>query len=263
MQTETAHDGQAVRAVGLTRVYGEGDAAVHALRGVDLAVPRGEFTAIMGPSGSGKSTLLHLLGGLDTPSAGQVWIGETPLAGLSDKELTLLRRRKMGFIFQFFNLLPTLSAEENVELPLMLAGEHPDRHRARIDELLELVGLSHRRGHLPQELSGGEQQRVAVARALVTDPEIILADEPTGNLDSATGEEILDIMSRSVAELGQTIVMVTHDAAAAAVAARILFMRDGGLVHEARGADVGEILETMKRLSPSRRAPAISGAGPR
>ncbi len=261
MLNETIREGPAVRAVGLTRVYGEGDAAVHALRGVDLTVSRGEFIAIMGPSGSGKSTLLHLLGGLDTPSSGEVWIGATPLAGLSDKELTLLRRRKMGFIFQFFNLLPTLSAEENIELPLMLAGENPDGHRARIDELLELVGLTHRRGHLPQELSGGEQQRVAVARALVTDPEIILADEPTGNLDSATGEEILEIMRRSVAELRQTIVMVTHDAAAAAVAARILFMRDGGLVHETRSADVNEILETMKQLSPRRRHEEVVGAG--
>ena len=261
MDTETTRDGLAVRAVGLTRVYGEGEATVRALRGIDLEVGRGEFIAIMGPSGSGKSTLLHLLGGLDRPTAGEVWIGDTPLAGLNDKALTLLRRRKMGFIFQFFNLLPTLNAEENIELPLMLAGEHPARHRARIDELLGLVGLSHRRTHLPQELSGGEQQRVAVARALVTDPEIILADEPTGNLDSATGEEILDIMRRSVAELGQTIVMVTHDAAAAAVAGRILFMRDGGLVHEARGADVGEILETMKQLSPKRRHDELVGAG--
>lgn len=261
LDTETTRDGPAVRAVGLTRSYGEGDAIVRALRGVDLAVRRGEFIAIMGPSGSGKSTLLHLLGGLDRPTAGEVWIGDTPLAGLGDKALTLLRRRKMGFIFQFFNLLPTLNAEENIELPLMLAGEHPSHHRARIDELLELVGLSHRRTHLPQELSGGEQQRVAVARALVTDPEIILADEPTGNLDSATGEDILEIMRRSVADLGQTIVMVTHDAAAAAVAGRILFMRDGGLVHEARGADVSEILDTMKQLSPRRGREEPVGAG--
>ena len=261
MLNETVREGQAVRAVGLTRVYGEGDAAVHALRGVDLTAQRGEFIAIMGPSGSGKSTLLHLLGGLDTPSAGEVWIGATPLAGLSDRELTLLRRRKMGFIFQFFNLLPTLSAEENVELPLMLAGENPDRYRTRIDELLELVGLTDRRGHLPQELSGGEQQRVAVARALVTDPEIILADEPTGNLDSATGEEILTIMRRSVAELGQTIVMVTHDATAAGVAARILFMRDGGLVHEARDAGINEILETIKQLSRRPLVTELAAAG--
>jgi putative ABC transport system ATP-binding protein len=255
--------GSAVRAEGLTRAYGEGDAAVRALRGVDLNVPRGEFTAIMGPSGSGKSTLLHLLGGLDTPTAGEVWIGDTALAGLSDRELTLLRRRKMGFIFQFFNLLPTLTAEENVGLPLMLAGEDPDRHRARLDELLDLVGIAHRRTHLPQELSGGEQQRVAVARALVTQPEIVLADEPTGNLDSATGEEVLAIMRRSVEELGQTIVMVTHDATAAGIAARILFMRDGQLVHESRGADTAEILETMKLLSRRRPSELPVGATPR
>jgi putative ABC transport system ATP-binding protein len=247
-------DGVVVRAVGLTKVYGEGDAAVYALRGVDLDVARGEFAAIMGPSGSGKSTLLHLVGGLDTPSRGDVHIGEVSLSGLTDRELTLLRRRRMGFIFQFFNLLPTLTAEENIALPIMLAGEAPRVHADRIDELLELVGLTARRHHLPQELSGGEQQRVAIARAMVTRPDIVLADEPTGNLDTATGEDILALMRRSVGEMGQTIVMVTHDPSAASVSDRIVFMRDGRLVHEAAGASSTEILEIMKSLDDRRRA---------
>jgi putative ABC transport system ATP-binding protein len=238
----------------LTKVFGEGRSAVQALRGVDLEVAHGEFGAIMGPSGSGKSTLLHLLGGLDTPTSGSVRIGEVELAGLSDRELTLLRRRRMGFVFQFFNLLPTLTAEENIAFPLMLAGEDPSRYRERVEELLALVGLGDRRHHLPQELSGGEQQRVAVARALVTSPEIVLADEPTGNLDSSTGEDVLAIMRRSVTELGQTIVVVTHDPSAASVADRILFMRDGLFVYEGRGLSTAEILDEVKRLQP-RRAP--------
>jgi putative ABC transport system ATP-binding protein len=237
----------AVRAEALVKTYGAGAAAVKALRGVTLAVDRGEFAAIMGPSGSGKSTLLHLLGGLDTPTEGEVIVGGIRLAALSDRDLTLLRRRRMGFIFQFFNLLPTLTAEENIAFPLMLAGESPTRHRGRIDQMLDLVGLTPRRHHLPQELSGGEQQRVAVARALITSPEIILADEPTGNLDSTTGEEVLGLMRRTVDDLGQAIIMVTHDPRAASVADRLLFMRDGLLVDEAAGASSEQILDLIKR----------------
>jgi putative ABC transport system ATP-binding protein len=236
-----------VQAIGLEKVYGEGDAAVHALRGVDLEIPRGQFAAIMGPSGSGKSTLLHLLGGLDTPTSGEVRVGDATLSHLSDRELTLLRRDHMGFIFQFFNLLPTLNAEENVALPLMLAGKDRGR-RDRVVELLELVGLGPRRRHLPQELSGGEQQRVAVARALVTSPDIVLADEPTGNLDTIAGDQVLAIMRRSSTDLGQTIVMVTHDPARASVADRVLFMRDGRLVHEAIGASTDQIIDVIKGL---------------
>jgi putative ABC transport system ATP-binding protein len=245
--------GTVVRAIGLSKTYGTGPAAVHALRGVDLEVARGEFVAIMGPSGSGKSTLLHLLGGLDTPTSGDVILGDVRLAGLSDQELTLVRRRRMGFIFQFFNLLPTLTAEENVALPLMLAGENRRRNRDRIREMIALVGLTDRARHLPQELSGGEQQRVAIARAYVTEPEIVLADEPTGNLDSATGEEILGIMRRSVDDLGQTTVMVTHDPRAASIADRVLFVRDGQVVNEAAGASSEEILEQLKSVGSARR----------
>jgi putative ABC transport system ATP-binding protein len=247
-------DAAVVQASALVKVYGEGRSAVRALQGVDLEVRRAEFPAIMGPSGSGKSTLLHLLGGLDTPTSGSVRIGDVDLAALSDRERTLLRRRHMGFVFQFFNLLPTLSAEENVAFPLMLAGEEPRRYRERVDELLDLVGLSERRKHLPQELSGGEQQRVAVARALVSSPEILLADEPTGNLDSSTGEDVLAIMRRSVEELGQTIVMVTHDPVAASVADRVLFMRDGLIVLERSGLSTGDILDEVKQLQPRRAA---------
>jgi putative ABC transport system ATP-binding protein len=237
-----------VAAVGLVKVYGEGEAAVHALRGVDLEIPRGQFAAIMGPSGSGKSTLLHLLGGLDTPTSGDVRVADVALSRLSDRELTLLRRERMGFIFQFFNLLPTLTAEENVALPLMLAGKNLGRHAERVGELLELVGLGARRRHLPQELSGGEQQRVAVARALVTSPDIVLADEPTGNLDTVAGGQVLELMRRSSSELGQTIVMVTHDPGAASVADRVVFMRDGRLVHEAIDASTEQIIDVIKSL---------------
>jgi putative ABC transport system ATP-binding protein len=223
-------DGAAVvQAVGLVKVFGEGEAAVQALRGVDLEIPRGQFAAIMGPSGSGKSTLLHLLGGLDTPSAGEVRVGEATLSRLSDRDLTLLRRERMGFIFQFFNLLPTLTAEENVALPLMLAGADLGRHAARVGELLELVGLGARRRHLPQELSGGEQQRVAVARALVSSPDIVLADEPTGNLDDASGGEVIGLLRRT-ASGGRAVLVVTHDPAVAAAADRRLGLAGGRLV---------------------------------
>ena len=238
----------AVETVGLSKVYGEGSTTVHALRGVSLEFPDGEFAAIMGPSGSGKSTLLHLLGALDKPSSGRVIVGGTDLSGLSDKKLTLLRRERMGFVFQFFNLIPTLSAEENILLPALIAGEKAGKYSGRLDELLELVGLSARRTHRPDELSGGEQQRVAIARALVRNPDIILADEPTGNLDSTTGAGVLDLLKESAGRYDQTILMVTHDPRAAAFADRVVFLSDGRVVDEARDPDPEGILERIKNL---------------
>jgi putative ABC transport system ATP-binding protein len=216
----------------LHKEYRLGQVIVDALDGVDLSVARGEFVAVMGPSGSGKSTLLHLLGGLDLPSGGQVLLGHRPLEHLSDDDLTLLRRRQVGFIFQFFNLLPTLTAAENVALPLLLDGQKLDDHRARVDRLLELVGLADRRGHRPGQLSGGEQQRVAIARAFINEPRIVLADEPTGNLDSRSGARVLDLLRRACKEMAVSVVMVTHDPRAAAYADRVLFLRDGILVRE-------------------------------
>ncbi|MFL6057489.1 MAG: ABC transporter ATP-binding protein, partial [Rubrobacteraceae bacterium] len=201
----------AVETVGLSKVYGEGSTTVRALREVSLEFPNGEFAAIMGPSGSGKSTLLHILGALDKPSSGRVIVGGTELSGLSDRKLTLLRRERMGFVFQFFNLIPTLSAEENVLLPALISGERAGRYSERLDELLDLVGLRERLTHRPDELSGGEQQRVAIARALIRNPDIILADEPTGNLDSKTGAGVLNLLKESAARYDQTILMVTHD----------------------------------------------------
>ena len=221
----TAADGAVVEAHELTRVYGEGDTAVHALRGVTLAVERGKLTAVMGPSGSGKSTLMHLLAALDEPTEGHVTIAGTRLGELSDNEVTKLRREHIGFIFQFFNLLPMLTAEENIVLPLTLGGTKPEAEF--FDDLLGKVGLQDRRKHRPSELSGGQQQRVAIARALVSRPSVVFADEPTGNLDSKTGGEILDLLRGSVRDYGQTLVMVTHDARAAATADRILFIADG------------------------------------
>ncbi len=238
----------AVETVGLSKVYGEGSTTVHALRGVSLEFPDGEFAAIMGPSGSGKSTLLHLLGALDKPSSGRVIVGGTDLSGLSDRKLTLLRRERMGFVFQFFNLIPTLSAEENILLPALIAGEKAGKYSGRLDELLELVGLSARRTHRPDELSGGEQQRVAIARALVRNPDIILADEPTGNLDSTTGAGVLDLLKESAGRYDQTILMVTHDPRAAAFADRVVFLSDGRVVDEARDPDPEGILERIKNL---------------
>jgi putative ABC transport system ATP-binding protein len=238
----------AVETVGLSKVYGEGSTTVHALRGVSLEFPDGEFAAIMGPSGSGKSTLLHLLGALDKPSSGRVIVGGTDLSGLSDRKLTLLRRERMGFVFQFFNLIPTLSAEENILLPALIAGEKAGKYSGRLDELLELVGLSARRTHRPDELSGGEQQRVAIARALVRNPDIILADEPTGNLDSGTGAGVLDLLKESAGRYDQTILMVTHDPRAAAFADRVVFLSDGRVVDEARDPDPEGILERIKNL---------------
>ena len=233
----------------LTRRYGEGDTAVDALRGVSLEIRRGELSAVMGPSGSGKSTLMHILAGLDRPTTGEVTIAGTALSGLNDTELTKLRRDHIGFVFQFFNLLPMLNAEENVVLPLSIAGEKPDK--AWVDELLDKVGLTERRTHRPSELSGGQQQRVAIGRALVNKPTIIFADEPTGNLDSKTSGEILELLEQSVRELDQTIVMVTHESRAAAIADRILFLDDGLIVREARDISAHDIVSAMEKLGES------------
>ncbi len=218
----------------LSKTYLMGAVSVRALDRVELSVEKGEFAAIMGPSGSGKSTLLHLLGGLDAPSDGEIRLAGQPLARLNDDELTLLRRRRVGFIFQFFNLLPTLSAEENIALPLLIDGHTLAAHRERIDQLLDWVGLSDRRSHRPDQLSGGQQQRVAIARAFVHDPEIVLADEPTGNLDRKSGQAILTLLRNLCDERGATIVMVTHDPLAASYADRVIFMQDGRLVQELR-----------------------------
>ena len=237
--------GIAVETVGLGKVYGEGTNQVRALEDVSLEFPDGEFAAIMGPSGSGKSTLLHILGALDKPTSGRVVVGGTEL---SDRKLTLLRRERMGFVFQFFNLIPTLMAEENVLLPVLIAGKKPGGYAERLDELIELVGLTDRRTHRPDELSGGEQQRVAIARALIKRPDIILADEPTGNLDSRTGSEVLGLLKESAARFEQTILMVTHDPRAAATADRAVFLSDGRVVDEARNPDQDEILERIKSL---------------
>ena len=243
----SAPTGAAVEARGLTRRYGEGETAVDALRGVDLTVRSGELVAVMGPSGSGKSTLMHILAGLDTPTSGTVSIAGTEIAGLSDKKLTHLRRDHVGFVFQFFNLLPMLDAEENVVLPLSIAGKKPDK--AWLEGLLERTGLTNRRSHRPSELSGGQQQRVAIARALVTRPTIVFADEPTGNLDSKTSGEILELVRSMVDEYGQTTVMVTHEARAAAIADRILFLADGLVVKELGShATANEVLEVMSSL---------------
>jgi putative ABC transport system ATP-binding protein len=240
-------DAVVVSARDLTRVYGEGETAVHALRGVTLDVERGKLTAIMGPSGSGKSTLMHILAALDRPTEGTVTVAGTTLGELSDTEITLLRREHIGFVFQFFNLLPMLTAEENVVLPLRLAGEKPDK--AFFEGLLEKVGLADRRTHRPSELSGGQQQRVAIARALVTRPTVVFADEPTGNLDSKTGGEILELLRASVEEYGQTLVMVTHEPRAAAQADRTLFLADGAIVKELHGADEHEVLAAVEEIT--------------
>src|SRR5215475_3574302 len=237
----------AVEARALTRVYGEGSTAVQALRGVDIDVRSGELVAVMGPSGSGKSTLMHILAGLDKPTSGTVTIAGTEITGLNDSKLTQLRRDHIGFVFQFFNLLPMLNAEENVTLPLSIAGEKVEKEW--LDELLTKMGLSERRDHRPSELSGGQQQRVAIARSLVTKPTILFADEPTGNLDSKTGGEILDLVRSSTDAYGQTTVMVTHEPRAAAIADRILFLEDGLIVKELRGASQGDVLAVMSGLN--------------
>jgi putative ABC transport system ATP-binding protein len=237
----------AVRATAVTRQYGEGDATVHALNSVSLEVPRGQFTAVMGPSGSGKSTLMHILAGLDRPTSGQVAVEDREITTMGDRELTLLRRRHVGFVFQFFNLLPVLTAEENVVLPLSIAGTKPDREW--VETLLDKVGLSDRRRHRPAELSGGQQQRVAIGRALVTRPTVVFADEPTGNLDSHTSEEILDLLRQSVDDYGQTTVMVTHDSRAATAADRVLFLADGVVVNDFEPLSEFEVLSAMKEVT--------------
>ncbi|MDW3219844.1 MAG: ABC transporter ATP-binding protein [Acidimicrobiales bacterium] len=240
------HTNIAASAVGVSKTYGSGDTTVRALDDVDVDFVTGHFTAIMGPSGSGKSTLMHCLAGLDTVSAGQVFIGDTDLSSLSERELTLLRRDRIGFIFQAFNLVPTLSAMENITLPMDLAGTEPDADW--LAQVIETVGLADRTSHRPNELSGGQQQRVAVSRALASRPQIIFADEPTGNLDSTTGAEILDFMRRAVRELGQTIVMVTHDPVAASYADRVVFLADGKIVDEIHAPTPETVLDSMKAL---------------
>jgi putative ABC transport system ATP-binding protein len=242
-----ANGNAVVTAQDLTRRYGEGDAAVDALRGVDLSVDRGELMAVMGPSGSGKSTLMHILAALDRPTSGWVEIEHTRLGQLSDNEITQLRREHIGFIFQFFNLLPMLSAEENITLPLSIAGEKPDKDF--FEDLLKRVGLQDRRTHRPSELSGGQQQRVAIARALVSRPTVVFADEPTGNLDTRTSGEILELLQQSVRDYEQTLVMVTHDPRAAAIADRALFLADGRIVKDLGCATEREVLEAMEELS--------------
>ncbi len=236
----------AAGAIDARKMYGIGDAAVHALDGVTVSFEPGRFTAIMGPSGSGKSTLLHCLAGLDSLTEGAVFIGETYLAQLNDKQLTELRRKQVGFVFQAYNLIPTLTAEENITLPMMLGGEDGDR--SWIDRVVETVGLKSRLKHRPSELSGGQQQRVAVARALASRPTIIFADEPTGNLDSGSGGEVLRFMRNAVDEFGQTIVMVTHDPYAAAYADRVVFLADGKIVYDMSGPTADSIIDRMKQI---------------
>ena len=231
----------------LTRRYGEGDTAVDALRGVTLEIAKANLTAVMGPSGSGKSTLMHILAGLDQPTTGEVFVDGTNISRLGDTELTKLRRRHIGFVFQFFNLLPMLTAEENVVLPLQIAGTKLER--AWVDEVLDSVGLGDRRTHRPSELSGGQQQRVAIARALISKPTVVFADEPTGNLDSKTSAEILELMRASVDTYGQTTVMVTHDPRAAAIADRILFLGDGLIVKDLGRATAHDVVVAMEELS--------------
>jgi putative ABC transport system ATP-binding protein len=241
-----ATDKTAARVENATKCYGSGDAAVRALDDISVEFEEGQFTAIMGPSGSGKSTLLHTVAGLDTLDGGRVYIGEVELGSLDDKRLTKLRREKVGFIFQAFNLIPTLTAEENILLPLSIAGREPDR--AWFEQIVETVGLSDRLEHLPSELSGGQQQKVAAARALVSRPAIVFADEPSGNLDSKSGAELLSFMRRAVDEFGQTIVMVTHDPTAAGYADRVVFLADGRVVDHMWAPTPAAVLEHMKNL---------------
>jgi putative ABC transport system ATP-binding protein len=240
------NDAAIISCADIHRRFGEGQAAVDALRGVTVDFPRGQLTGIVGPSGSGKSTLMHLLAGLDRPTSGKVWIDGTEITALDDGDLTQLRRDKLGFIFQFFNLVPVLNAEENLALPVRIAGRDVDRKW--VDDLLATVGLSDRRTHRPSELSGGQQQRVAIARALVTRPAVVFADEPTGNLDSKSGADVLDLLRKSVDELGQTVVMVTHDPLVASYADRVLVLADGQIVQDRRIESKDEVLELMKSV---------------
>jgi putative ABC transport system ATP-binding protein len=239
-------NGAVVVAADVARRYGEGDTAVDALRGVSVDIERGRLTAVMGPSGSGKSTLMHILAGLDKPTTGTVQVAGTEITTLGDNDLTKLRRQHIGFVFQFFNLLPMLNARENITLPLTISGEKPDA--GWVDQVVDDVGLSDRLGHRPSELSGGQQQRVAIARALVSKPTVLFADEPTGNLDSRTGQEILNLLRSSVDTREQTTVMVTHDPRAAAIADRILFLADGLIVREMRDANSHDVVQAMEQL---------------
>jgi putative ABC transport system ATP-binding protein len=242
-------DGKVVSASDVKRQYGSGDTAVHALRGVSIDIRQGQLTGIMGPSGSGKSTLMHILAGLDRPTSGEVEIGGTAISKLGDTDLTKLRRDHIGFVFQFFNLLPMLTAEENIVLPLELAGAKKDEFW--IDDIIQRVGLADRRTHRPSELSGGQQQRVAIARALISRPTVVFADEPTGNLDSSTSAEILALLRESVDQYGQTIVMVTHEARGCEIGDRTLFLADGQIVRELGRANAHEIVETMEEVTKS------------
>ena len=238
---------QIVTAHELQRRFGEGDAAVDALDGVTVSFERGRFSAIMGPSGSGKSTLMHILAGLDRPTSGSVMLDGVEITDLDDGDLTKLRRDKLGFIFQFFNLIPVLTAEENIVLPLSIAGRKPDHEW--LEQLIDTVGLGDRRTHRPSELSGGQQQRVAVARALISRPAVVFADEPTGNLDSKSSAEVLQLLRRSVDEFGQTVVMVTHDPEAASYADRLLILRDGKVVHDCDAGSADQVIELMKSVA--------------
>jgi putative ABC transport system ATP-binding protein len=249
VETAERTPGAVVAARDVTRRYGEGDTAVDALRGVTLEVAQGKLTAVMGASGSGKSTLMHILAALDRPTSGSVWIAGTELGKLNDTETTKVRRKHIGFVFQFFNLLPMLTAEENIVLPMTIAGDKPEREWR--EQLLKKVGLDDRRTHRPSELSGGQQQRVAIARALISRPTVVFADEPTGNLDSKTSGEILELMRDSVDSFGQTTVMVTHDPHAAAIADRILFLADGLIVRDLPRSDPGAVIAAMDELTPS------------
>ncbi|MGW0904552.1 ABC transporter ATP-binding protein [Streptomyces sp. NPDC002853] len=249
----------AARARGLTKAYGSGETTVLALDSVDVDIARGRFTAVMGPSGSGKSTLMHLLAGLDTVSAGQVWLGDTEITGLKERELTQLRRDRIGFMFQSFNLIPTLNAAENITLPMDIAGQRPDR--AWLDHVIETLGLRDRLKHRPAQLSGGQQQRVACARALASRPELIFADEPTGNLDSRAGLEVLGFLREAVDKLEQSVVMVTHDPGAAAHADLVLFLADGRIVDEMPRPTAEAVLERLKRFDVIHALPQESPPG--
>ncbi|MFJ9538979.1 ABC transporter ATP-binding protein [Streptomyces sp. NPDC101225] len=250
--------GIAARARGLTKAYGSGETTVLALDSVDVDIARGRFTAVMGPSGSGKSTLMHCLAGLDTVSAGQVWLGDTEITGLKDRELTRLRRDRIGFMFQSFNLIPTLNAAENITLPMDIAGKRPDEKW--LDQVIDTLGLRDRLKHRPAQLSGGQQQRVACARALASRPELIFADEPTGNLDSRAGLEVLGFLREAVDQLGQTVVMVTHDPGAAAHSDLVLFLGDGRIVDEMQRPTAEAVLERMKRFDVIRGQAGADGA---
>ena len=239
-------NGAVVVAADVARRYGEGETAVDALRGVSVDIERGRLTAVMGPSGSGKSTLMHILAGLDKPTTGTVQVAGTEITTLGDNDLTKLRRQHIGFVFQFFNLLPMLNARENITLPLTISGEKPDD--GWVDQVVADVGLGDRLAHRPSELSGGQQQRVAVARALVSRPSVMFADEPTGNLDSTTGAEVLEFLRAAVRDMGQTVVMVTHDPAAASYADAVVFLADGRIVHDGQAGSTDEVIDLMKRI---------------